>query len=65
MSDDGLSLSASVAVNKQILKVIPTPGNNAILVVYQINARYNTYAHDSAFHFVKSTPTDDSLKEVV
>ena len=26
-SDDGLSLSASVAVNKQILEVIPTPGN--------------------------------------
>ena len=24
--DDGLSLSASVAVNKQILEVIPTPG---------------------------------------
>ena len=37
-SDDGLSLSASVAVNKQILEVILTPGNNAILVVYQINA---------------------------
>ena len=36
-SDDGLSLSASVAVNKQILEVIPTPGNDAILVVYQIN----------------------------
>ena len=48
-SDDGLSLSASVAVNKQILEVIPTPGNDAILVVYQINTRYNTYAHDSAF----------------
>ena len=48
-SDDGLSLSASVAVNKQILEVIPTPGNNAILVVYQINTHYNTYARDSAF----------------
>ena len=48
-SDDGLSLSASVAVNKQILEVIPTPGNDAILVVYQINARYNTYARDGAF----------------
>ena len=47
-SDDGLSLSASVAV-KQILEVIPTPGNDAILVVYQINARYNTYARDGAF----------------
>ena len=30
-SDDGLSLSASVAVNKQISEVIPTPGNDAIL----------------------------------
>ena len=48
-SDDGLSLSASVAVNKQILEVIPTPGNDAILMVYQINARYNTYARDGAF----------------
>ena len=27
-SDNGLSLSASVAVNKQISKMIPTPGNN-------------------------------------
>ena len=34
-SDDGLFLSASVAVNKQISEVIPMPGNNAILVVYQ------------------------------
>ena len=42
-SDNGLSLSASVAVNKQILEVIPMPGNDAILVVYQINAHYNTY----------------------
>ena len=50
VSNDGLSLSASVAVNKQILKVIPTPGNDAILVVYQINARYNNYACDGAFH---------------
>ena len=48
-SDDGLSWSASVAVNKQISEVIPTPGNDAILVVYQINARYNTYARDGAF----------------
>ena len=45
-SDDGLSLSASVAVNKQILEVIPMPGNDAILMVYQINARYNTYPLD-------------------
>ena len=41
-SDDGLFLSASVAVNKQILEVILTSGNNAILVAYQINVRYNT-----------------------
>ena len=32
-SDDGLSLSASVAVNKQISEVIPKPGNDAIFVV--------------------------------
>ena len=48
-SHDGLSLSASVTVNKQILEVIPTPGNDAILVVYQINARYNTYTCDGTF----------------
>ena len=48
-SDDGLSLSASVAVNKQILKVILMLGNDAILVAYQINAHYNTYAHYGAF----------------
>ena len=36
-SDDGLSLSASVAVNIQILKGIHMPGNNAILMAYQIN----------------------------
>ena len=48
-SDDWLFLSVSVAVNKQISEVIPTPGNDAILVVYQINARYNTYARDGAF----------------
>ena len=41
-SDDGLSLSASVAVNKQISEVILMPGNNVILVAYQINACYNT-----------------------
>ena len=51
-SDDGLSLSVSVAVNKQISKVIPMPGNDAILMVYQINARYNTYASDCAFHCI-------------
>ena len=71
-SDDGLSLSVSVAVNKQILEVIPTPGNDAILVVYQINARYNTYAGDGTFRlyqlglcFVKLTPINNSLKETV
>ena len=50
-SDDGLSLSASVAVNKQIPEVIPTPGNDAIFVVYQINARLilmHVTAHSSA-----------------
>ena len=31
-SKDGLSLSASVAVNEQILEVILTLGNDAILV---------------------------------
>ena len=45
-SDDELSLSASLAVNKQILKVILTPGNDVILVAFQINGRYNTYACD-------------------
>ena len=50
VSDDGLSLSATVAVNKQISEVILMPGNNATLVVYQINARYNTYAYDGTFH---------------
>ena len=34
MSDDGLSLSASVAVNKQILKVILMLGNDAIYSWY-------------------------------
>ena len=33
-SDDGLSLSASVAVDKQISEVILTLGNDAILVAY-------------------------------
>ena len=42
-SDDGLSISAGVAVNKQILEVILALGNNAILVTYQINTRYDTY----------------------
>ena len=48
-SDDGLSLSASVAVNKPISEVIPTLGNDVIPAVYQINTCYNTYAHDGAF----------------
>ena len=48
-SDDGLSLSSSVAVNEQISEVNLTLGNDAILVTYQINAPYNTYAHDSPF----------------
>ena len=48
-SDDGLSLSAHVAVNKQISEVISMPGNDAILVVYQINACYNTNARDGTF----------------
>ena len=71
-SDNGLSLSASVTVNKQISEVILTPGNDAILVAYQINARYNTYANDGIFYhinyglrFVKSTPINNSLKEAV
>ena len=66
------SLSASVAVNKQILEVILMPGNDVILVAYQINAHYNTYARDGACHcinygvrFVKSIPINDSLKEAI
>ena len=45
-SDDGLSLSISIAVNKQIPEVIIMLGNDAILMVYQINAHYSTYACD-------------------
>ena len=41
-SDDGLSLSVSVAVNKQISEVILTPGKDAMFVAYQIKTRYNT-----------------------
>ena len=48
-SDDRLSLSASVAVNKQISELILMPGNDAILVVYQISTHYNTYACDGTF----------------
>ena len=51
-SDNILALSAhllaSVAV-KNVSEVIPTPGNDAILVVYKINACYNTYTRDGAF----------------
>ena len=50
MSDDGLSLSVSVAVNKQALEAILMPGNDATLVAYQINFCYNTYACDGIFH---------------
>ena len=39
-SDDGLSLSASVVVNKEISEVIIMLGNDTILVAYQINTRY-------------------------
>ena len=48
-SDDELSLSTSVEVNKQILEVILKPGNNAKLKAYKINACYNTYACDGAW----------------
>ena len=48
-SDNGLSLSSTVAVNEQISEVILMLGNNAILVAYQINTCYNTYACDDAF----------------
>ena len=41
-SDDGLSLSAHVAVNKKISEVISMPGKDVILMVCQINTRYNT-----------------------
>ena len=61
-----------VAVNKQILEVILMPGNNAILMAYQINIRYNTRARDGTCHhinyclrFVKSTPINNSLKEAI
>ena len=54
-----------------MLEMILTPGNNAILMVYQINACYDTYACDGippyqlGLRFVKSTPINDSLKEAV
>ena len=48
VSDDRLSLTASVAVNEQISEVILMLGNNATLVAYQIIAHYNTYVRDGA-----------------
>ena len=47
-SDDGLSLSASVAVNKQISEAILMLGNDAILVAYQSNACYIILMHVTA-----------------
>ena len=48
------------------------PGDDAILVVYQINAHYSTHARDGAcrcinygLRFVKSIPINDSLKKAV
>ena len=46
-SDNGFSLSATAAVNKQISKVIFTLVDDSILMAYQINTRYNTYAHSA------------------
>ena len=50
--------------------MILTLGNDAILMSYQINVHYNTYAHDSAFHhinkelhFAKLIPINDSLRK--
>ena len=66
------TMDICVAVNKQISEVILTPGNNAILMVYQINTHYNTQARNGAcrrinygLRFVKSIPINDSLKEAV
>ena len=39
-------LQVKQLINKS--RVILTLGNNAILIAYQINTRYNTYAHDGA-----------------
>ena len=62
MSNDRLPLADSVAVNKQISEVILMLGNDAILVAYQINACYNTYARDGMC-VVKSIK--DSFKEAI
>ena len=66
------TMDIRVAVNKQISEVILMPNNNAILMVYQINACYNTHARDGTcrhinygLRFVKSTPINDSLMEAV
>ena len=46
------------------------PGNDAILMAYQINAHYNTYACDSPQYqlelaLYKSIPINGSLKEAI
>ena len=51
-SDVGLSLSASVAVNKQISEVIVMLGNDALHVEYQINTCYIILMHVTAFHHI-------------
>ena len=50
-SDDGLSC-IHVVVNKQISEMILMLGNNAILMAYQINAHYNTYARDDTIRHI-------------
>ena len=52
-----LSLSANVAVNKQISEVILMLGNDAILMVYQIYAHYNTYTGNSTFRHINRACT--------
>ena len=52
-SDDGLFVSVSVAVNKQISEVIFMLGNNAILMTYQINACLTCYAILSPLTYTK------------
>ena len=42
-------LTASVAANKQISKVILMLGKDSTPITYQTNAQYNTYARDDAF----------------
>ena len=43
---------ASVAVNKQILAVILMLGNNAMLVLHQINTCCNANACGGTFHYI-------------